>query len=37
VAFDNWYGSLDDPTSVGSLAWTWLTRLESDRPVGHDR
>ena len=37
VAFDGRYGSPDNLTSVGSLGWAWLTRLESNRPVEQDR
>ena len=37
VAFDGWYGSLDNLKLIGSLGWTWLTRLESNRLVDLDR
>ena len=37
VAFDGWYSSLDNLKSIGSLGWTWLTRLKSNRLVNLDR
>ena len=37
VAFDGWYGSLDNLKLVGALGWTWLTRLKSNRLVNLDR
>ena len=36
VAFDGWYSSLENLKSIGSLGWTWLTRLKSNRLVNLD-
>jgi putative transposase len=33
VAFDSWYGSLDNLKAVRALGWTWLTRLKCNRKV----
>ncbi len=37
VAFDGWYGSLNNLKLIGALGWAWLTRLESNRLVNLDR
>ena len=33
VAFDSWYGSLENLKLVRELEWDWLTRLKSNRQV----
>jgi putative transposase len=37
VAFDGWYGSLENLKLVRNCGWTWLTRLKSNRLVNRDR
>jgi putative transposase len=37
VAFDGWYGSLDNLKLLRELGWTWLTRLKANRLVNKDR
>jgi len=37
VAFDGWYGGLDNLKSIRSLGWHWLTRLKVSRRVNLDR
>jgi len=37
VAFDGWSSSLHNLKLIGSLGWTWPTRLESNRLVDFDR
>lgn len=36
VAFDSWYGSLDNLKIIRSLTWHWLTQLKSNRQVNPD-
>ena len=37
VAFDGWYGSLDNLKLLRELGWAWLTRLKANRLVNKDR
>ena len=37
VAFDGWYGSLDNLKHLRGLRWRWLTRLKANRLVNLDR
>ena len=37
VAFDGWYGSLDNLKLIRGLGWRWLTRLKVNRRVNLDR
>ena len=37
VAFDGWYGSLDNLKLIRGLGWRWLTRLKINRRVNLDR
>ena len=37
VAFDGWYGSLEDLKALRGFGWAWLTRLKSNRLVNRDR
>lgn len=36
VAFDSWYGSLDNLKHIRNYGWTWLTQLKSNRLVDPD-
>lgn len=37
VAFDRWYGSLENLKSIQQYNWSWLTQLKSNRHVDPDR
>ena len=37
MAFDGWYGSLDNLKAVRDCGWVWLTRLKGNRLANKDR
>lgn len=37
VAFDGWYGSLENLKLINGWGWVWLTRLKANRLVNPDR
>jgi hypothetical protein len=37
VAFDSWYGSIENLKAIAGYGWRWLTQLKSNRLVNLDR